>query len=197
MWLITGLGNPGAQYARTRHNLGFLALDAIADAAKAPTYSTKFHGSWAQTSAGGETLHLLKPETFMNRSGQSVQAALAFYKLAPERLIVIHDEMDLPPGKLRIKRGGGAGGHNGVRDIDQMIGPDYWRIRLGIGRPAPGLPSDGYVLAAIPPQELTQITPMIAALAQHLPLFWQHSPAGLMSRVSEATTPPNKPQPTA
>lgn len=135
MKLITGLGNPGAKYARNRHNIGFMAVDRIAADHGFGPWRNKFQGLISEGRLGGEKVLLLKPATFMNRSGQSVGEAMRFYKLAPDALIVIHDELDLAPGKIRLKHGGGHAGHNGLRSTHAHIGPDYTRMRLGIGHP--------------------------------------------------------------
>jgi PTH1 family peptidyl-tRNA hydrolase len=188
MWLIVGLGNPGAEYAATRHNIGFLAVRRMAPAGV--NFSNKFHGEFAQTTLGSESLLLLLPQTFMNLSGKSVQAALAFYKLPPSQLVVIYDEVDLPLGKLRIKRGGGANGHNGIKDIDRAIGQDYWRIRLGVGRPPAGHDTADYVLSRFGSDEAPLLAKTLGTLAEHLPLFWQHSPEKLMSAMAETMQQP-------
>ncbi|MFT4047044.1 MAG: aminoacyl-tRNA hydrolase [Solimonas sp.] len=133
---IVGLGNPGAEYERTRHNAGFWFVDQLADAARVPLRSeAKFHGQLARIKLGGRDVLLLKPGTFMNRSGQSVQALAQFYKLAPASILVAHDELDLPAGTVRLKAGGGHGGHNGLRDIHKALGDGYLRLRVGIGHP--------------------------------------------------------------
>lgn len=131
---VIGLGNPGAGHARTRHNAGFWFADALAAQHKA-TFKTesRFHGELARI--GSEGLLLLKPGTYMNRSGQAAQALMAFHKLAPEQLLVVHDDLDLPAGTARLKSGGGHGGHNGLRDLHAHIGETYLRLRLGIGHP--------------------------------------------------------------
>ena len=135
MRLIVGLGNPGPRYADNRHNIGFLAVDEIVRRYSFGPIKSKFHGAIAEGNIGSEKVICLCPTTFMNESGRAVQAALQFYKLDPSDITVIHDEIDLPLGKVKVKRGGGAGGHNGLRSIDAHIGPDYWRIRLGVGHP--------------------------------------------------------------
>lgn len=188
MWLIVGLGNPGTDYAATRHNIGFMAVDALAREYGASSFAKKFQGELAECTVGGEKLLLLKPQTFMNLSGKSVQAALAFYKLPLSNLIVLHDELDLPLGKLRIKQGGGANGHNGIKDIDRLLGPDYWRMRLGIGHPGGKEQVHGHVLSNFAKDERSAVDDWMGALAKQFPLFWQHSPAALMSKLS----PPEK-----
>ncbi|MGH7109981.1 MAG: aminoacyl-tRNA hydrolase, partial [Stellaceae bacterium] len=135
MRLIVGLGNPGAQYARNRHNIGFMTAEAIARGHGFTPFRNRFKGEVAEGTIAGARRLLLKPQTFMNLSGESVGAAARFFKLAPEEVVVIHDELDLKPGKLRVKRGGGNAGHNGLRSIDAHLGPDYWRVRIGIGHP--------------------------------------------------------------
>ncbi|MEO1537717.1 MAG: aminoacyl-tRNA hydrolase [Pseudomonadota bacterium] len=135
MILFVGLGNPGAKYAGNRHNIGFMAVDRIAaDHGFAP-WRGKFQGAVSDGTLGGQKVLLLKPETFMNKSGQSVGEALRFYKLAPKDVTVFHDEIDLAPGKLRVKHGGGHAGHNGLRSLHAHIGEAYQRVRMGVGHP--------------------------------------------------------------
>lgn len=136
LYAIVGLGNPGAEYARTRHNAGFWFVDGLAAGAGVPFRTeSKFHGELARISLGGRDVLLLKPGTFMNRSGQAVQALSGFYKIPPASILIAHDELDLPAGTVRLKAGGGHGGHNGLRDIHKVLGPDYLRLRIGIGHP--------------------------------------------------------------
>ena len=150
MLLFVGLGNPGKEYDGTRHNIGFEAVDAIARAASASDFKEKFSGVWAKGRLGDQDVVLLKPMTFMNLSGQSVQPAAAFFKVAPADIIALHDELDLPFGEVRLKKGGGHAGHNGLRSMIERLGtPDFGRVRLGIGRPPPGFRGDvaDYVLS--------------------------------------------------
>ena len=133
MKLVVGLGNPGPKYERTRHNIGFMAVDAIVRRHGFGPFRSKFQGEIAEGSIGGERIYALKPQTYMNASGEAVGAAARFYKIPPEEIAVLYDEIDLAPGKLKVKRGGGAAGHNGIRSIDAAIGNDYWRVRLGVG----------------------------------------------------------------
>ena len=135
MLVFAGLGNPGAKYANYRHNVGFMAVDAIARRHDFSPWTKKFQGLCAEGSLGGEKVLLIKPQTFMNLSGQSVGEALRFYKLDPAILTVFYDELDLPLGWVRVKTGGGSGGHNGIRSIDGHIGRDYRRVRIGIDHP--------------------------------------------------------------
>jgi PTH1 family peptidyl-tRNA hydrolase len=184
MWCLAGLGNPGNTYEKHRHNAGFMAINSIAECFGAPPFGKKFHGQTAKITVEDVPMLLLKPGTYMNDSGRSVQAALAYYKLPPEQLIVLHDELDLPTGHVRIKRGGGHGGHNGLRSIDSAIGKEYWRIRLGIGHPGHKDRVHGYVLSDFSAAERDIMDPVYAEIARQLPLFWQHSPEGLMNKLA-------------
>ena len=147
MKLFVGLGNPGAKYAQNRHNIGFMALDRIADDHGFTPWRSKFQGQTSEGRLGSEKVILLKPDTFMNLSGQAVGEAMRFHKLTPADVIVFHDELDLAPGKCRLKTGGGHAGHNGLRSIHQHIGADYDRIRMGIGHPGHKDRVAGYVLS--------------------------------------------------
>ena len=147
MKLWVGLGNPGAKYAMNRHNIGFMALERVAEDKGFAPWRSKFQGSLTEGNLGGEKVLLLKPETFMNLSGQSVGEAMRFYKLAPEDVTVFHDELDLAPAKLRLKTGGGHAGHNGLRSIHAHIGEAYNRVRLGIGHPGHKDRVAGFVLS--------------------------------------------------
>jgi PTH1 family peptidyl-tRNA hydrolase len=146
MKLIVGLGNPGPKYAGNRHNIGFMALDRIADDHGFGPWKSKFQGVISEGRFGSDKVILLKPETFMNNSGQSVGEAMRFYKLEPEDVIVLHDEIDLAPGKVRVKSGGGHAGHNGLRSMHAHIGDAYQRVRLGVGHPGHKDRVPGYVL---------------------------------------------------
>ena len=150
MKLIVGLGNPGAKYARNRHNIGFMAVDEIASAHGFSPWRAKFQGQVSKGRIGSDKVILLKPETFMNLSGQAVGEAARFHKIAPADVIVFHDELDLAPAKIRVKTGGGHAGHNGLRSIHQHIGPDYDRVRMGVGHPGHKDAVAGYVLRDFP-----------------------------------------------
>ena len=150
MKLLVGLGNPGAKYAQNRHNIGFMAMDRIAADHGFSGWRSKFQGQTCDGRFGSERVTLLKPETFMNLSGQSVGEAMRYLKLAPDDIIVFHDELDLAPGKVRLKTGGGHAGHNGLRSIHGHIGPDYGRVRLGVGHPGHKDAVAGYVLRDFP-----------------------------------------------
>ena len=190
MRLVVGLGNPGARYAQTRHNIGFMAAEAIARAHRFAAFRAKFEGEIAEGSIGGERVYLLKPQTFMNASGVSVGAAARFYKIAPEEIAVIHDEIDLAPGKLKVKRGGGTAGHNGLRSIDDAIGPEFWRVRLGIGHPGQKELVEPYVLQAFDADDKVWLAPLVGAVADAIPLLVGDDPAGFMTRVALSLRPP-------
>lgn len=147
VWLLVGLGNPGPKYAKNRHNIGFMAVDEIAADHGAQAFKSKFQGMIADIQLSGQKALALKPMTFMNNSGQSVAAAAKFYKIPPEKIVVFHDELDIAPGKVKVKKGGGAAGHNGIKSIDSHLGTqDYWRVRLGIGHPGDRAAVHNYVL---------------------------------------------------
>jgi len=165
MQLWVGLGNPGPQYALHRHNVGFMALDTIAEVHDFGPVQKKFQG-WVQDGRiDGQRLILLKPATFMNESGRAVSEALRFHKLGPDALTVFHDELDLAPFKVKVKQGGGTAGHNGLRSIDQHIGPDFRRVRLGIGHPGHKDRVTGHVLGNFAKAEQDDLVDMLGAIA--------------------------------
>lgn len=190
MKLIVGLGNPGPKYARNRHNVGFLALDAISAAHGFAIWRSKFQGQIAEGRLGAEKVLLLKPETFMNLSGDSVQAALAFHKLAPADLIVLHDEIDLPPGRVRIKTGGGAAGHNGLRSIAGHVGPDFQRVRIGVGHPGDKRLVSNYVLGDFAKDEAGWLDPLLSALAKAAPDLAAGETARFLTALAPASEKP-------
>ncbi|MBV8938673.1 MAG: aminoacyl-tRNA hydrolase [Alphaproteobacteria bacterium] len=183
MWLLAGLGNPGERYAGNRHNVGFMAADAISARYEFSSYLKKFGGLFTDGRIANQRLLLLKPMTFMNRSGLPVAEALGFYRLPPERLIVVHDELDLPLGGVRVKKGGGAGGHNGIKDIDRIVGPDYFRVRVGIGHPGDKNLVTDYVLSDFRPEEVRAINAVLSAIAQHLPFLLTQEAAAFSNAV--------------
>lgn len=151
---IVGLGNPGSEYAKTRHNAGYWLLDRLAsECGETMRPEAKFLGDVGQIGLAGHSVRLLKPTSFMNESGQSVRRFIDFYKLDPERILVIHDDLDLPPGTARLKRGGGHGGHNGLRDVIARCGKDFLRLRIGIGHPGDKRQVANYVLKQAPAGE--------------------------------------------
>jgi len=169
--LIVGLGNPGVQYARTRHNAGFWLVDGLAAQTGAIfTVEPRYHGETANAALAGHAFRLLKPTTFMNRSGQAVAGLSRYFRIPPERILVVHDEIDLPPGTVRLKQGGGHGGHNGLRDIIGNLGDaGFWRLRLGVGRPVDRDAVVDYVLQVPPESERAMILQAMAAALDLLP----------------------------
>ena len=165
MKLFVGLGNPGAKYAMNRHNIGFRAIERIADDHGFGAWRGKFQGAISEGRLGREKVFLLRPETFMNNSGQSVGAAIQFYKLEPADVIVFHDEIDLAPAKLRVKLGGGHAGHNGLRSLHAHIGEAYARVRIGVGHPGRKEAVPGYVLNDFSKADADWIDPLLAGIS--------------------------------
>lgn len=190
MRLVVGLGNPGAAYARNRHNIGFMAADALVRRHSFGPWRSKFQGEVADGAIDGERVLLLKPQTYMNLSGQSVAAAVRFHKIELNEVIVLHDELDLAPGRLRVKKGGGAGGHNGLRSIDAHLGPDYWRVRLGVGHPGEKDRVTGHVLNDFAKADEAWLTPLLDAVADAFPLLLAGDDNGFMNKVQVLTRPP-------
>lgn len=190
MKLFVGLGNPGNQYARNRHNIGFMALDQIAQDHGFGPWKSKFQGQIAEGRLDREKVLLLKPETFMNRSGQSVGEAMRFYKLEPEDVTVFHDELDLAPGKCRVKSGGGHAGHNGLRSIHSHIGDTYGRVRLGIGHPGRKEMVAGYVLHDFSKADEAWLDDLIRGIGDGAPALAQGDTGRFMNAVSLRVAPP-------
>ncbi|MBN9511009.1 MAG: aminoacyl-tRNA hydrolase [Alphaproteobacteria bacterium] len=188
MLLWVGLGNPEPAMARQRHNIGFLALDTIAIRYGFAPWRQRFRGLVSEGTVGGERILALKPQTYMNASGESVQAAAAFYKLPAGAITAFHDELDLAPGKVRVKRGGGAAGHNGLRSMDRALGtPDYWRVRLGIGHPGEKDRVLGYVLGDFAKADRDWLIPLLDAVAEAAPLLAAGRTEDFMSKVALLT----------
>ncbi len=183
MRLFVGLGNPGSQYAKNRHNVGFMAVDAIARVQNAGPWRRRFQGQTAEATLGGEKVLLLKPETYMNESGRSVAEAQRFFKIELKDVSVFHDELDLPPGKLRVKVGGGNAGHNGLRSISAQCGNDYRRVRLGIGHPGDKALVHSYVLSDFAKAEEAWVEDLCRACADHAGLLARGDDAGFQNRV--------------
>lgn len=184
MQLWVGLGNPGSGYALHRHNVGFMAADAIAAVHGFDAVQKKFLGWLQEGRIGGHKILLLKPATFMNESGRSVGEALRFYKLGPEALTVFHDELDLAPFKVRVKQGGGTAGHNGLRSIDQHLGPDFRRVRIGIGHPGHKDRVTGYVLGNYAKAELDPLADLLGAVAGEAELLAKGEDTRFMNDVA-------------
>ena len=183
MLILAGLGNPGAQYQHNRHNAGFMAADAIARRHSFSPWTKKFSGLVAEGMLGGEKVLLIKPQTFMNLSGQSVGEALRFYKLTPADLVVLYDELDLAPGKVRVKTGGGAGGHNGIRSLDQHVGKNYRRVRIGIGHPGVKEFVHSYVLGDFSKADRDWLQPLMDAIGEHAGLLAKGDDNSFMNKL--------------
>ena len=183
--LWVGLGNPGSSYAKNRHNVGFMALDYLAEAYR--------FADWRQTKPAAETsgligttkIRLLKPLSYMNRSGLPVAQTAKYYDIAPENILVFHEDIDLGAGKIRVKQGGGHGGHNGLRDIDRHIGKEYWRVRIGVGRPDGRQDVDKWVLSDFTKQEQTDwLDALLAAITSEATRLSEKDMAGFASKVA-------------
>lgn len=185
MKLLVGLGNPGAQYAGNRHNIGFMAIDAIAAHHGIGPWKAKHGGQLTEGSIGGDKVLLLKPQTFMNRSGDSVQQVARFFKIDTSDVIVFYDELDLAPGKVRVKTGGGNGGHNGLRSIDPQIGLDYKRVRLGIGHPGKEFVTP-HVLGDFAKADKAWLDPLLDEIGRHVSLLLKGDDSGFMNKLALA-----------
>jgi PTH1 family peptidyl-tRNA hydrolase len=186
MKLFVGLGNPGAQYALNRHNVGFMAVDAIAVSHDFPAWRKRFAGVASEAKLGGEQVLLLKPRTFMNDSGRSVGEAVRFYKLELDDVIVFHDELDLAPGKVRVKAGGGVAGHNGLKSLTTHIGNDYVRVRIGIGHPGHRDLVTDYVLQNFAKADHEWLEPLLGTIAEEAPYLAQGANDKFQSRLAYA-----------
>ena len=195
MQLFVGLGNPGGKYARNRHNIGFMAMDQIASDHGFGSWKSKFQGQISEGMLGSEKVLLLKPETFMNLSGQSVGEAMRFYKLEPEDITVFHDELDLAPGKLRVKNGGGHAGHNGLRSLHQHIGESYARVRLGIGHPGRKELVAQYVLHDFAKADADWLDDLLRGISDGAPYLAEGAKDRFQNAVALRTAPPRSSKP--
>src|SRR3954465_11881813 len=186
MQLWVGLGNPGTKYALQRHNVGFMAADIVAAAHDFGPWTKKFRSLIAEGRVGSHRILLLKPQTFMNDSGDAVQQALRFYKLDTDALTIFHDELDLAPFKVKVKVGGGTAGHNGLRSIDAHLGPDFRRVRIGIGHPGPGRKDlvTPHVLGNYAKREMDEVADMLAAITSEAEWLAEADDARFMSEVA-------------
>jgi PTH1 family peptidyl-tRNA hydrolase len=185
MLLWTGLGNPEPGMARQRHNIGFMAIDAIAKRHGFSPWRRRFKGEVAEGQIAGRKILALKPLTYLNASGESVQAAAGFFKIPPAAITAFHDELDLDPARVRVKKGGGAAGHNGLRSMDRMLGtPDYWRVRLGIGHPGAKERVTGHVLGDFAKIDLAWLEALLDAVADAAPLLADGQPELFMTRIA-------------
>jgi PTH1 family peptidyl-tRNA hydrolase len=183
MKLFVGLGNPGRLHAGNRHNIGFMAVDAVAQQYKFPPFRKRFQGQVSEASLGGAKVIVLKPETYMNESGRSVQEAAHFYKLTLDDIIVFHDELDLTAAKVRVKRGGGNAGHNGLRSITETIGNDYWRVRIGIGHPGDKDRVQPHVLSDFAKSEGPWVEALCETIAANAELLARGEDASFQNKV--------------
>ncbi len=190
MLLVTGLGNPGVEYARNRHNIGFMAAEAVAGRFGFSPWKARFSGVLAEGRIGGEKVLLLKPQTYMNESGRAVAKAVNFYKLQPEDVLVLHDEIDLDAGKVRLKEGGGLAGHNGLKDIKAHMGADFRRLRFGVGHPGDQDLVTDYVLNDFTASDREWLEPLIAAVADNFALLVMGRDQDFMSALAVAAPPP-------
>ncbi len=199
MFLVVGLGNPGQAYTDNRHNIGFMAADEIVRRHGFSPWRTKFQGELSDGMVDGQKVIALKPMTYMNESGRSILAAASFYKVRPEDIIVFHDEIDLAPGKLRVKRGGGHAGHNGLRSIHAHLGANYARVRMGVGHPGEKDQVKNYVLRDFAKADDAWLDPMLDGCAENLCLILDGDDPSYMSKVAQCITPnrPNAPRPNA
>ncbi|APX90464.1 aminoacyl-tRNA hydrolase [Brevirhabdus pacifica] len=190
MRLFVGLGNPGAKYAANRHNIGWMAVERIAEDHGFAPWRAKFQGEMTEGRLGAEKVVLLKPGTFMNLSGQSVGEAMRFFKLSPEDIVVFHDEIDLAPGKLRCKTGGGHAGHNGLRSLHQHVGPDYHRVRMGVGHPGHKDRVPGYVLSDFAKAEAGWLDDMLRGVSDGAPALAEGDTGAFTNAVARRLAPP-------
>jgi len=197
MILLVGLGNPGGKYAKNRHNIGFMALDTIVRRHSFGPWRTKFSGQMCEGTIDGVKVLALMPETYMNESGRSIGAAARFYKIDPENVVVMHDELDLAFVKLKVKIGGGHGGHNGLRSTDAHLGKNYKRIRLGIGHPGAKEKVHGHVLGDFAKAEVPELEKMLDTVCQHIGEVANGRDTEFMNRYAMDMRPqrPNKPKP--
>lgn len=185
MLLWTGLGNPEPGMSRQRHNIGFMAVDRIAERYRFSPWRKRFKGETAEGTIDGHKVLLLKPMTYMNASGDAVQQAVRFYRIDTGDIVAFHDELDLAPGRVRVKRGGGAAGHNGLRSMDRQLGtPDYWRVRLGIGHPGHKDRVTGHVLGDFAKAEQADLDRLLDAVADAAPLLAAGQPEPYMTKIA-------------
>jgi len=190
MLLLVGLGNPGAEYAAQRHNVGFMAVDAIHRRHGFGPWRRRFNAAVAEGTLAGEKVHLLKPQTYMNESGRAVGEATRFYKIEPKDIVAIHDEVDLAPGKVRMKAGGSSAGHNGLRSMSAAIGDDYRRLRIGIGHPGVKEMVPHHVLHDFAKADRSWLDPLLEAIADNAALLAEGKDATFANRLHEALAPP-------
>ncbi len=196
MLLLAGLGNPGPKYAANRHNIGFMAVDEIhRQWGRSPFKSPpRFQGQLTETDIAGERVLLLKPQTFMNESGRSLQPVMRFHGIEPGEVVVFHDELDLAAGKLRMKKGGGHAGHNGLRSIQAHVGPDFRRVRMGVGHPGDREKVIGHVLRDFAKTDREWLDKMLDACARHVEFLVRNDDQRYQTKVAQVMNPPPPPQ---
>jgi PTH1 family peptidyl-tRNA hydrolase len=197
MLLLVGLGNPGPRYGGHRHNVGFMAVDAIATRHGFGPWRKRFQGAASEGCLAGEKVVALKPMTYMNESGRSVGEAMRFFDLEPKDVIVIHDELDLQPGKVRVKTGGGVAGHNGLRSLGAHIGPDFQRVRIGVGHPGIKELVLTHVLRDFAKADREWLEPLLDAIGEHAPLLAEGKAASFQNKIHLALNPEPEKQPRA
>jgi peptidyl-tRNA hydrolase, PTH1 family len=189
MYVLVGLGNPGGQYSLNRHNIGFLAIDAIASTYNFPPFKAKFTGLITESTIGDHKVILCKPMTYMNLSGQCVGDLIRFYKIPSDHVYVIHDDLDLEPGQIKVKIGGGNGGHNGLKSLDQHIGKEYWRIRLGIGHPGRSERGEdrvaGYVLSNFSHNDEEWVSNNLRAVSDEISTLFGSDPGVWLTKIAQ------------
>lgn len=195
MLLLAGLGNPGPRYANNRHNIGFMAVDEIVRRHSFSPWRSRFQADCAEGTLAGEKVLALKPQTYMNESGRAVGEALRFYKLTPQQVIVLYDEIDLAPGKVRVKLGGGSGGHNGIRSLEAHIGKAFWRVRLGIGHPGHKELVHNHVLSDFTKADKVWVEKLLDAVASEIIALIEGDAPRFMSRIAEIMAPPRNKAP--
>lgn len=190
MRLLVGLGNPGERYAQNRHNIGFMAIEKIVARYRFSPWRARFQGVMAEGTVDGEKVLALKPQTYMNLSGQAVGEASRFFKIETASIIVMYDEIELAAGKVKVKLGGGSAGHNGIKSIDAHVGPAYWRLRLGVGRPATKEEVHGHVLSDFAKADQEWLDNLLSALSDAIPLLIAGDESKFMTKVALLTKPP-------
>ena len=190
MYLLVGLGNPGQEHKQNRHNVGFMCVDEILKSYGFPPEKSKFSGLLTEGHVDHEKTYLFKPLTYMNRSGRAVGEASRFFKIPTDHIIVFHDDLDLDSGKVRVKQGGSHAGHNGLKDLDAHIGASYWRVRIGIGRPAHKGAVVSYVLSDFSKEEHVWLDPLLPLLADEVHLLFTPSPEDYAAKIMQTLPPP-------
>lgn len=183
MYVLAGLGNPGDKYRLNRHNIGFMMIDLIADQYDFPPFKNKFRAQVTEGRLGSHKVILVKPMTFMNLSGTSLCELMGFYKIPLENLYVFHDELDIPPFSIKVKKGGGSGGHNGLNSLDQHVGKDYWRVRMGIGHPGNKAAVSNYVLSNFSKEDEDDLVDFLSAIACEAPLLMGNDPGVWLTKI--------------